>query len=117
MFHMPGRLALLRFGTGRLGLLSDRKRAFHLKLECTDLHATYTKFEELGIPTVGPPTTRPSGERDSWYAIPTETFWNWGHVTLHLHRVLDHQVSLTQYPSPISVFTGDTVVNCCNHAS
>ena len=64
MFHMPGRFALLRFGTGRLGLLSYRKRAFHLELECTDLDVTYTKFEELGIPTVGPPTTRPWGERD-----------------------------------------------------
>jgi catechol 2,3-dioxygenase-like lactoylglutathione lyase family enzyme len=49
MFHMLGRFALLRFGTGRLGLLSDRKRPFHLELECTDLDATYTKFHELNV--------------------------------------------------------------------
>ena len=64
VFHMPGRSALLRFGTGRLGLLSDRKRPFHLEVECGDLEATYTKFQKLGIPTEGPPTVRGWGERD-----------------------------------------------------
>ena len=64
MFHMPGRFALLRFGTGRLGLLSDRKRPFHLELESTDLDATYNKFQELEISTEGPPTVRTWGERD-----------------------------------------------------
>ena len=64
VFHMPGRFALLRFGTGRLGLLSDRKRPFHLEVECGDLDATYTKFQQLEIPTEGPPTVRGWGERD-----------------------------------------------------
>ena len=54
VFHMPGRSALLRFGTGRL----------HLEVECGDLEATYTKFQKLGIPTEGPPTVRGWGERD-----------------------------------------------------
>jgi uncharacterized glyoxalase superfamily protein PhnB len=41
-----------------------RKRIFHLELECTDLDATYAKFQELGVSTEGPPTERTWGERD-----------------------------------------------------
>jgi len=59
--HLSGRFALLRFGTGRLGLLSDRKRHFHLEMECSNLDATYTKFQELEIPSEGPPTVRTWG--------------------------------------------------------
>jgi catechol 2,3-dioxygenase-like lactoylglutathione lyase family enzyme len=64
IFHMPNRFALLRFGTGRLGLLNDTKRPFHVELESADLDATYQKFQELGIPTEGPPTARSWGDRD-----------------------------------------------------
>ena len=70
MFHMPGRFALLRFGTGRLALLSDRKRPFHVELDCDDLDATYTKFKELEIHTEGPPTLRLWGERDFFVLDP-----------------------------------------------
>ena len=64
MFHMPGTFALLRIGSGRLGLLSDRKRSFHVEIDCNDLDGTYADFQKLGIPTEGPPTVRPWGERD-----------------------------------------------------
>lgn len=70
MFHMPGRFALLRIGTGRLGLLSDQKRPFHLEVDCLDLDATYAKLQELGVKTEGPPTTRPWGMRDLWVIDP-----------------------------------------------
>lgn len=69
--HMPGRFALLR-GTGRLGLLSDRKRPLHLEVECGDLDATYTEFQELEIPTEGAPTVRTWGERDFLVLDPDE---------------------------------------------
>src|SRR5262249_18273998 len=70
IFHLPGQFAMLRFGTGRLGLLSDRKRPFHLEVECSDLDATYRKFQELEIPTEGPPRVRTWGERDFWVLDP-----------------------------------------------
>jgi len=70
MFHRPGQFALLRFGTGRLALLSDRKRPFHVELDCSDLDATHTKFKELQIPTEGPPTLRAWGERDFFLLDP-----------------------------------------------
>jgi catechol 2,3-dioxygenase-like lactoylglutathione lyase family enzyme len=64
MFHMPGRFALLRIGGGRLGLLADQKRPFHIEIECADLDATYARFQELNITTDGPPSVKPWGERD-----------------------------------------------------
>ncbi len=60
---MPHRFALLRFGTGRLGLLSDRKRSFHLESECADLDSTYAQVQQLGISVEGPPTVHTWGER------------------------------------------------------
>jgi len=63
--HIPNRFALLRFGGARLGLLNNRSRPFHLEFECTDLDSTYERFQQLGIPTEGPPTVRAwDGERD-----------------------------------------------------
>ena len=70
MFHMNGRFALLRIGAGRLGLLKDDKRPFHLEVDCPDLDATYAQLQELGIKTDGPPTVRPWGERDLWVIDP-----------------------------------------------
>jgi len=70
IFHMAGRFALLRIGTGRLGLLADQKRAFHLEVDCEDLDTTYAKLQELGVKTEGPPTDRPWGERDLWVLDP-----------------------------------------------
>ena len=32
LFHMPGKFALLRVGSGRLGLLQDQKRPFHVEI-------------------------------------------------------------------------------------
>jgi len=63
MFHMPGRFALLKFGSGRLGTLADQKRAFHVELEVPDLDAAAQKLKELNIEIDGP-TTRPWGMRD-----------------------------------------------------
>ena len=70
MFHMNGRFALLRIGAGRLGLLKDDKRPFHLELDSQDLDATYAQLQELGVKTEGPPTVRPWGERDLWVIDP-----------------------------------------------
>lgn len=64
MFHLPGRFALLRIGSGRLGLLCDQKRPMHLEIDCPDLDATYARFQELGIATEGPPSVKPWGMRD-----------------------------------------------------
>jgi catechol 2,3-dioxygenase-like lactoylglutathione lyase family enzyme len=63
LFHIPGRFALLRFGAGRLGLLADQKRPFHVELEVPDLDAAATELKQLGLDLDGP-TTRPWGERD-----------------------------------------------------
>src|SRR5687767_11616789 len=62
VFHMKGTFALLRIGTGRLGLLADRKRPFHLEVECQDLDATYAQLQAAGVPTEGPPTVRHWGD-------------------------------------------------------
>ena len=64
MFHMPGRFALLRFGQGRLGLLADTKRAFHVELEVPDLDAAAAELQRLGMQVDGP-TQRPWGLRDA----------------------------------------------------
>lgn len=63
LFHMPGRFAMLKLGTGRLGLLADRKRQFHVELEVSDLDAAAVALRDLGIEADGP-TTRDWGERD-----------------------------------------------------
>ena len=63
LFHMPGKFALLRIGGGRLGLLRDEKRPFHLEIDCDDLDASCAKLKKAGFDTDGP-TTRPWGERD-----------------------------------------------------
>ena len=47
MFHMTGRFALLRIGQGRLGLLKDDKRPFHLEVDCPDLDATYAQLRRI----------------------------------------------------------------------
>jgi catechol 2,3-dioxygenase-like lactoylglutathione lyase family enzyme len=63
LFHMPGRFAMLKVGTGRLGLLADQKRQFHLEIETPDLDAVAAALRDLGIEADGP-TTRAWGERD-----------------------------------------------------
>jgi catechol 2,3-dioxygenase-like lactoylglutathione lyase family enzyme len=63
LFHMPGKFALLRIGVGRLGLLRDEKRAFHIEVDCDDLDASCAQLKEAGFKTDGP-TARPWGERD-----------------------------------------------------
>ena len=70
VFHMKGTFALLRIGAGRLGLLHDAKRPFHLEVECQDLDATYAQLQEAGVPTEGPPTVRHWGDRDVWVIDP-----------------------------------------------
>ena len=63
LFHMPGKFALLRVGSGRLGLLQDQKRPFHVEIDCQDLDTTWTQLRESGFQAEGP-TTRAWGERD-----------------------------------------------------
>jgi len=63
LFHMPGRFALLRLGQGRLGLLADRSRPFHVELEVADLDAAAADLRARGIDIDGP-TERRWGERD-----------------------------------------------------
>jgi len=64
LFHMPGKFALLRVGSGRLGLLQDQKRPFHVEIDCQDLDATCTLLKQAGFQLEGP-TTRAWGERDA----------------------------------------------------
>jgi catechol 2,3-dioxygenase-like lactoylglutathione lyase family enzyme len=63
LFHMPGRFALLRLGQGRLGLLADQTRPFHVEIEVPDLDAAAADLRALGIAIDGP-TARHWGERD-----------------------------------------------------
>jgi catechol 2,3-dioxygenase-like lactoylglutathione lyase family enzyme len=63
LVHVPGRFALLQLGSGRLGLLGDRKRPFHVELEVPDLDAAVAELERLGIEGDGP-AVRAWGERD-----------------------------------------------------
>jgi catechol 2,3-dioxygenase-like lactoylglutathione lyase family enzyme len=63
MFHLPGRFALLRFGSGRLGLLADEQRPFHIEFQVPDLDAAAAQLRDLGM-TVDGPTERQWGERD-----------------------------------------------------
>jgi catechol 2,3-dioxygenase-like lactoylglutathione lyase family enzyme len=63
LFHLPGRFALLRLGQGRLGLLADRDRPFHVELEVADLDAATAELRGLGMDLDGP-TDRRWGERD-----------------------------------------------------
>ena len=63
LFHMPGRFAMLTLGAGRLGLLANRQRQFHVEFEVPDLDAAVEALRGLGIEADGP-TTRVWGERD-----------------------------------------------------
>src|SRR5215467_7852836 len=69
LYHMPGKFALLRVGSGRLGLLQDQKRPFHVEIDCQDLDATCASLKESGFELEGP-TTRPWGERDALVVDP-----------------------------------------------
>jgi len=62
-FHLPGRFAMLRLGAGRLGLLADRKRPFHVELEVPDLAEAAAELRRLGCEVDGP-TRRQWGEED-----------------------------------------------------
>jgi catechol 2,3-dioxygenase-like lactoylglutathione lyase family enzyme len=63
LFHMPGRFAMLSLGEGRLGLLADQKRPFHIELEVPDLAAAAADLQRLGFAVDGP-TRRHWGEED-----------------------------------------------------
>jgi catechol 2,3-dioxygenase-like lactoylglutathione lyase family enzyme len=63
LFHLPGRFAMLRLGAGRLGLLADRKRPFHVELEVPDLAEAAAELGRLGCEVDGP-TRRQWGEED-----------------------------------------------------
>jgi catechol 2,3-dioxygenase-like lactoylglutathione lyase family enzyme len=69
LFHMPGKFALLKVGSGRLGLLQDQKWPFHIEIDCQDLDATCTLLKQSGFQPEGP-TTRAWGERDALVVDP-----------------------------------------------
>jgi catechol 2,3-dioxygenase-like lactoylglutathione lyase family enzyme len=69
LFHLPGRVAMLRLGAGRLGLLADRKRPFHVELEVPDLAAAAAELRSLGYEIDGP-TKRAWGEEDMLVSDP-----------------------------------------------
>ena len=49
---------LLRLGDGRLGLLADQKRPFHVELEVRDLEAAAADLGALGSKSRAPPGAR-----------------------------------------------------------
>jgi len=56
LFHMPGKFALLKVGSGRLWLLQDQKRPFHVEIDCQDLDATCVLLKESGFQLEGQTT-------------------------------------------------------------
>jgi len=66
LFHMPGKFALLKVGSGRLGLLQDQKRPFHVEIDCQDLDATCVLLKKSGFQLEGPTTRAPEDEYDSY---------------------------------------------------
>jgi catechol 2,3-dioxygenase-like lactoylglutathione lyase family enzyme len=79
LFHMPGKFALLRVGSGRLGLLQDQKRPFHVEIDCQDLDATCALLKESGFQPDGP-ITRAWGERDALVIDPDGNLVEFGQV-------------------------------------
>jgi len=69
LFHMAGKFALLKVGSGRLGLLQDQKRPFHIEIDCQDLDGTCSLLKESGF-QLGGPTARAWGERDAFVVDP-----------------------------------------------
>jgi len=49
LFHMPEKFALLKVGSGRLGLLRAQKRPVHVEIDCQDLDATCVLLKESGF--------------------------------------------------------------------
>lgn len=65
VFHMPGKFAMLRLGTGRLGLLGAKPPTpFHVEIETPDLDAMHRQLIDAGIQPDEPPTRRTWGEID-----------------------------------------------------
>jgi catechol 2,3-dioxygenase-like lactoylglutathione lyase family enzyme len=79
LYHIPGTFALLRVGSGRLGLLHDQKRPFHVEIDCQDLDAACADLEQGGFEVQGP-TTRPWGERDTLVVDPDGNLIEFGHA-------------------------------------
>lgn len=64
LFHQPDQFAMVRIGTGRLGLLKAQSVSFHVELETNDLDGMYDQLRLAGIEPQAPPAVRPWGERD-----------------------------------------------------
>ena len=79
LFHMPGKFALLRVGSGRLGLLQDQARPFHVEIDCEDLDATCALLKGSGFQPEGP-TSRAWGERDALVVDPDGNLIEFGQV-------------------------------------
>jgi len=79
LFHMLGKFALLRVGSGRLGLLQDQTRPFHVEIDCEDLDATCALLNESGFQAEGP-TSRAWGEKDALVVDPDGNLIEFGQV-------------------------------------
>ncbi|MCL6600339.1 MAG: VOC family protein [Alicyclobacillus macrosporangiidus] len=64
VLHIPGRVAILRIGEARIGLIgTGEHRGFHLELLTEHLDDMYDALRENGLKITGKPTVRPWGER------------------------------------------------------
>lgn len=77
IFHMPGKFALLSVGTGRLGLLQDQNRLFHIEIDCQNLDKTCALLKQSGFELEGP-TARAWGERDALVVDPDGNLLEFG---------------------------------------
>ena len=62
LFHMPGKFALLKVGSGRLGLLQDQKRAFHVEIDLSGLGCN-VRFTQRGRVSAGWPDNATMGRK------------------------------------------------------
>ncbi|KPV43433.1 VOC family protein [Alicyclobacillus ferrooxydans] len=64
VLHVPKRIAIVRLGEARIGLLATGEhRGFHLELLTEELDEMYNALQEEGLELTGKPTVRPWGER------------------------------------------------------
>ncbi len=64
MLHVPGKVAIIRIGDARIGLIGTGEHSgFHLEMLTEHLDDMYNALHEYGMKITGKPTVRPWGER------------------------------------------------------